>query len=105
MQKITLVLNILFFALISTGPVLGQTNPPKYPQQVLLSYDKSSSLKLNAKIWKQGGVFYGRIPDEELIDKRTRISKTFNNQDGTKTVMFAGLTHYKDETGQWQEIN
>ncbi|MDQ3933627.1 MAG: DNRLRE domain-containing protein [Actinomycetota bacterium] len=45
-------------------------------------------------------------PGQELIDKRTRTSKTFASADGRGYVsrLFPAPVHYKDEGGDWQEI-
>lgn len=48
------------------------------------------------------GVAYG----EELIQKRTAQSKTFQNSDGTYTTeLFTTPVHYQDDNGNWNAIN
>lgn len=54
--------------------------------------------------WQKDGIFEGRTPDEELLQNRTRVSKTFDNEDGTRTAYFTGPVHYKDDSGAWQDI-
>lgn len=72
----------------------------------IVSFSQSQSkYSVNPKLWNAGGFFYGRSAQEELVEKRTRISKTFMNADGTSTIYFTGPTHYKDENNYWQERN
>ena len=43
---------------------------------------------------------------EEIERLRTATSKTYRNDDGTRTVqMFSGAVHYLDARGQWREID
>ncbi len=55
--------------------------------------------------WHPEGIYGGYDPGDEVIDLRTGHSKTFRNLDGTYTVQFAGLAHYRDEKGAWQDID
>jgi RHS repeat-associated protein len=42
----------------------------------------------------------------ELVEKRTKHTKTFKGKDGDfKTYVFREPIHYKDNKGNWQEIN
>ena len=56
------------------------------------------------KKWQQNGVFYGYSPQQELLQYRTANSKTFQNPDGTNTILMVGPTHYKDDNGVLQDI-
>jgi len=55
--------------------------------------------------WEKGGVFAGYKPEDELLQFRTEISKTFKNPNGTNSACFVGAVHYKDENGFWQDID
>ena len=54
--------------------------------------------------WNETGVFAEQRPDQELLEYRTRVSKTFANPDGTRTAYLIGPVHYLDQTGAWQDI-
>jgi hypothetical protein len=60
---------------------------------------------VTGKNWEKGGIFQGYTPDDENLEYRTGISKTFRNPDGTQTAVFCGNAHYKDENGAWQDVN
>lgn len=60
--------------------------------------------KVDAK-WEQGGIFEGKLPGQEILDKRTELSKKFDNGDGTTDVIIGGPFHYKDDDGAWQDID
>ena len=55
--------------------------------------------------WKEGGVFAGYNPEDELLHLRTENSKTFKNSNGTNSALFVGAVHYKDVNGFWQDID
>jgi len=55
--------------------------------------------------WSSSGLYGKYTQAQELPNKRTRFSKTFKNSDGTNTIIFGGLTHYKDANGNWQEVD
>ncbi|HQP16927.1 MAG TPA: hypothetical protein PLB59_13275, partial [Bacteroidales bacterium] len=55
--------------------------------------------------WQKGGIFEGYTPGQEILEKRTRNTKHFNNPDGSITVQIGGLAHYKDENGAWQDVD
>jgi len=59
----------------------------------------------NSFLWEKNGLYEGYTPDREITEFRTRISKTFINPDGTLTAVLGGIQHYKDDLGQWQEVN
>lgn len=43
---------------------------------------------------------------QELLEKRTATSKTFDNGNGTHTLqMSTSPIHYQDARGSWQEVN
>ena len=51
--------------------------------------------------WKKDGFFAEYTPEKEMLQYRSRTSKTFDNENGTRTAFFMGPMHYKDETGVW----
>ncbi|MFO7789229.1 MAG: T9SS type A sorting domain-containing protein, partial [Bacteroidales bacterium] len=55
--------------------------------------------------WQKGGIFESYTPADELLEYRTKFSKTFKNPDGTYTTQLSGLMHYKDENGVWQDVS
>jgi len=55
--------------------------------------------------WSSSDLYGKYTQAQELSGARTRISKTFKNTDGTNTIIFGGLTHYKDANGAWQEVD
>jgi hypothetical protein len=79
----------------------GESNPASSDVKELPLGRKS----LVGKNWEKGGIFDGYTPEEESLEYRTGISKTFRNPDGTQTAVFAGVVHYKDEKGAWQDVN
>ncbi|GAG09862.1 unnamed protein product, partial [marine sediment metagenome] len=54
--------------------------------------------------WEEGGVFSEEIPEQEVLEYRTRISKTFDNGDDRRVSYFVGPVHYRDAAGAWQDI-
>ncbi len=55
--------------------------------------------------WEKGGSFDGYSPKQELTEKRAKNAKHFRNSDGTFTAQVGGNYHYKDATGNWQDID
>ncbi len=49
--------------------------------------------------------FKGLKMENELIDKRTKSSKHFSNENGTYTAQTGGNYHYKDVNGKWKDID
>lgn len=54
---------------------------------------------------KKPSAFEGYTPDQEVIGKRAKNVKHFINPDGTYTAQVGGNYHYKDENGNWQDID
>ncbi|RKZ32381.1 hypothetical protein DRQ33_05995, partial [bacterium] len=56
--------------------------------------------------WGEGKIFDGYDPSREVISKRDMTSKHFANADGSYTaVIVGGPVHYKNENGEWKEID
>lgn len=55
--------------------------------------------------WQKGGIYEGFVPSQEVLEKRTNISKHFKNEDGSLTAQIGNAVHYKDASGAWQDIN
>ncbi|HRN95282.1 MAG TPA: hypothetical protein PL084_11220, partial [Chitinophagales bacterium] len=60
---------------------------------------------LNAAKWQQGGIFEGYTPAQEVKALRTQNSKKFKNADGSTTAQIGGNYHYKDQGGNWKDID
>ncbi|RYD95004.1 MAG: T9SS type A sorting domain-containing protein [Sphingobacteriales bacterium] len=88
------------FSLFPAGSIYAQVNTS-------LAGVKTESLGQRSKFdqrWQKGGVFEGYSPDQEVLEKRSRTTKHFGNQNGSGTaqIMTAGI-HYRDENGAWQD--
>jgi hypothetical protein len=55
--------------------------------------------------WQDGGAFGGYKPGQEVLEKRNRNAKHFQNADGSFTVQTGNVYHYKDAAGAWQDID
>ncbi|HOY31926.1 MAG TPA: T9SS type A sorting domain-containing protein [Bacteroidales bacterium] len=55
--------------------------------------------------WQKGGIYEKYAPEQELLDKRTRVAKHFDNGDGSYSAIIGDLQHYQDEYGAWQDID
>ncbi len=55
--------------------------------------------------WSSNGVYAGLSAENELIDKRTKDSKTFSSENGSNTFILLGDLHYADNKGTWQDID
>ena len=55
--------------------------------------------------WQKGGEYAGYTPAQEVLEKRTRVAKHFDNGDGTFAAFVGSVKHYKDENGAWQDID
>ena len=55
--------------------------------------------------WSENGLYSGFRPQDEIMQYRTKDSKTFDNGDGTKTLMLVGDLHYLDINNGWQDID
>ncbi len=53
----------------------------------------------------KNGSFEGFNPSQELVEKRTKNAKHFNNGNGSFTVVTGNTYHYKDASGKWQDID
>ncbi len=78
----------LLFGTILSYPVIGQSSK----QSKSAEKPSTSSPSFSTK-------------SREDISKRTKISKYFINPDGTRTAQIGGNYHYKDETGNWQDVD
>jgi len=69
--------------------------------------NKSSEAKVSIQDekWQKGGLYEGFVPSQEILEKRTSISKHFKNANGTHTAQVGNLVHYKDDSGVWQDID
>ena len=57
------------------------------------------------KNWQSGGIFDGKIPQQELLIARTEYTKKFDKGNGVIDIYFGGPFHFLDNTGAWQDIN
>lgn len=70
------------------------------------SNESTSPVNFAAK--KSSNMKYGLVPVNaiEVISKRTKYAKIFNNGDGTFTaVVYTNPIHEKDENNKWQDID
>ena len=57
------------------------------------------------KNWQQNGIFEGKTPQQEILDKRSEYTKKFQRNDGQVDVIIGGPFHYKDASGAWQDLD
>ncbi|HNW88844.1 MAG TPA: T9SS type A sorting domain-containing protein [Bacteroidales bacterium] len=57
------------------------------------------------KKWQKGGIYEKFNPSQEVLDKRTRVAKHFDNGDGSYAAIIGDVQHYMDENGAWQDID
>ncbi len=55
-------------------------------------------------LWSEGGLFGRWQPTDEIVRLRTECSKTFDNHDGTYSVLVSGPLHRKDENDNWVDL-
>jgi hypothetical protein len=55
--------------------------------------------------WQKGGIYYGFEPEQEILERRTKIAKHFILPDGKYAAFIGSVKHYKDENGLWQDID
>ncbi|MGC4039321.1 MAG: hypothetical protein QM710_00600 [Flavobacterium sp.] len=65
----------------------------------------NGKISVNNEKWQKGGLFEGYSPNQEILEKRSRTTKQFLNPDGTITSQIAGMIHYQDNSGAWQDID
>jgi hypothetical protein len=122
--KIKLALLLVFFLFMITGTLKAQITSTSEksiqsttPEGINMAMHEGGSFdaavkttplgrkSVTGKNWEKGGIFQGYTPDDENLEYRTGISKTFRNHDGTQTAVFCGNAHYKDENGAWQDVS
>jgi N-acetylneuraminic acid mutarotase len=54
--------------------------------------------------WSTNGLFGKRTPSDEVVSLRSERSKTFDNHNGTYTLVLSGRIHRRGEAGNWVEI-
>lgn len=62
-------------------------------------------LSVKSEKWQKGGLFEGYSPSQEILEKRSRTTKQFRNANGSVTSQIAGMIHYQDNSGAWQDID
>ncbi len=55
-------------------------------------------------LWGLGGLFGRWTPADEVVSLRTECSKTFDNHDGTYSLVLSGPVHRLGRTGEWEEF-
>jgi hypothetical protein len=58
-----------------------------------------------SKDWEKTGIYGGYTPEDEILEKRTKNTKHFRNNNGSTTVQIGDIMHYQDENGLWQDID
>lgn len=103
---ITILLIVSCFAIITD--ISGQTNVSNdNASELKQESDKiPDSLNTTNYCWGKGRIFEKFDKEKEIVSKRTMSAKHFKNDDDSYTaVIIAGLVHYKDEDGEWKEID
>ena len=59
----------------------------------------------NDERWQRGGIYYGFTPEQEIIEKRTKVAKHFQLPNGEYAAFIGSIKHYKDDNGAWQDID
>ncbi|MEO0077777.1 MAG: CARDB domain-containing protein, partial [candidate division WOR-3 bacterium] len=54
--------------------------------------------------WAPNGLFGRWTRADEIVELRTECSKTFDNHDGTYSLVISGRLHRRDENGNWVEL-
>ena len=56
------------------------------------------------KNWENNS-FREFTPEDEILEKRTRVAKHFKKSDGSFAAFIGDLKHYKDDNGAWQDVD
>ncbi|MBN2053991.1 hypothetical protein JW905_03665, partial [bacterium] len=89
---------------VLTAAILVMLVLPGGPDQALAAATSANQTGASG-LWAADGPFAGFLPQQEILRARTRISKTFDNLDGTMTTFFLGDIHYQDAAEGWLEID
>ena len=97
-------LGLLLGANFSSGQSNGMSVPVNVDRGMLQGELVETSPEIINALYGESGLYRGFDPADELVERRTRGTKHFINQDGTVTaIVGAGDLHYQ-ENGQWKEI-
>ncbi|MDR2010127.1 MAG: gliding motility-associated C-terminal domain-containing protein [Bacteroidales bacterium] len=55
--------------------------------------------------WSDRGLYKGFSPEDELLQHRTKDSKTFSNGNGENSYFLVGDLHYSDDLSNWCDID
>ena len=66
---------------------------------------KTGKLSTINKNWQSGGIFDGKIPQQELLSARTEYTKNFEKGNDILDIYFGGPFHFLDNSGAWQDTN
>lgn len=92
MKKTTFNFLLSMFLIASTGAFSQKNNG-------------EAKVSVQDAKWQKGGPYEGFVPSQEVLEKRTSISKHFKNANGSLTAQVGNLVHYKDASGAWQDID
>ena len=84
------------FMLVQANIGYGQSRPD--------ASASTQSTYMRQKFAKNGS-FEGFTPSQELVEKRTKNAKHFDNGNGSFTAVTGNTYHYKDASGKWQDID
>jgi len=59
----------------------------------------------NDEKWQKGGIYEGFTPEQEIIERRTKIAKHFQLSNGEYAAFIGSIKHYKDDNGAWQDMD
>jgi hypothetical protein len=105
------IIKILFLLPISILLLSNLSLCQKTPKTSNEGGNRPSNEKVVGKIsvmnknWQQNGIFGGKLPHQEILDKRTEYTKKFQRSDGQVDIIIGGPFHYKDAAGAWQDID
>ncbi len=91
-------LSRLIFILLFVLLMLAQGAKDHYEKPVI------GRSEMNER-FEQGGLLEGLDPNDEILSKRTRMSKKFRIADDRIRVVIGPEFHYQDENGLWQDID
>ena len=64
----------------------------------------SGAVEPERSFWARDGLFGRWNRADEVVALRTECSKTFDNHDGTFSLVVSGRLHRRDENGNWVEL-
>ena len=79
----------------------GSSSGVSEPNQDVRDSDR---VPKSSGLWSPKGLFDLWAPEDEIVVFRTENSKTFDNYDGTRTLVLGSVFHRMDESGNWVDL-